>query len=343
MKNQDQLLKHILGSKGLEKLSKSMYRRDSKSVLSPIDMYLPILAVPRALLSWLVQNVQGIEIGDSTVLNIPTMPKTDITINKTGRDSYSAQFVEEGNVIHTFENQTLPAVGGHLMSIGEMYDYEQPEQSSSLDVPAHIMQESGFQSQVPDNVTAIIAPVMQMMGKVIDALVAKQMVQSSIDEVLVEKAATPMGNTPSGQAGPSQPQGAQDPYKPSKNPQIGVNNTKEQRQDRSKAPAVMKSNYFQGLRSKNSHFQKTESGCVISEDLLYTPCNECGISEFSKTESGPKYRPCACFQVTLETEKFVTLKKSEGTGLYEIKFNKKEDKQLVTAFLLTLRDRLDQI
>jgi len=343
MKNQDQLLKHILGEKGLDKLSKSMYRRDSKSILSPIDMYLPLLAVPRALLSWLAQNVQSIEIGESKTLNIPTMAGIDINIQKTGRDAYSAQFVEEGKVVHTFENQTLPAVGGHLMSIGELYDYS--DDSSALDVPSTIMQYSGVQGQVPDNVSAILSPVLQMLGKVIDALVAKQMVQTAVDEVLVEKAAVPMSEAPSGQAGPVQPHAAQDPYKPSKNPQKAVNQTKEQRQDRFQpgSPAMTKNGYFRSLKKKTSHFQKTESGCVISEDLLYTPCNECGIPEFSKTESGPKYKPCACFQVTLENSRFVSIKKSESTGLYEIKFTKKQDKELITAFLLTLKDRLDHV
>jgi len=182
------------------------------------------------------------------------------------------------------------------------------------------------------------------MGKVIDALVAKQIVQGSIDEVIgadVEKAAIPMSEAPSGQAGPSQPQGAIDPYPRSKKPQVAVNQTKELRQERNQIKPVTKDGYFKGLRKRISHFQKTERGCVISEDLLYNPCRQCGIAEFTKTESGPRYSPCACFQVTLEEERqAVKIKKGKTTGLYEIKFSKNQDKQLVTAFLLTLKDEL---
>ena len=85
---------------------------------------------------------------------------------------------------------------------------------------------------------------------------------------------------------------------------------------------------------------------MISEGLLYTPCFQCGTSEFKKTESGPKYHPCACFQVTIgaaaKKEKFVTIKKNQDTNLYSLKFSGQADKQLIAAFLLTLQDKLDE-
>ena len=118
----EQLLKTFLGIEGFEELSKTMYRRDSKSILSPIDMYLPVLAVPRTILSWLVQNIKPMAINDEKTIKYPGLENFDIVIRKTGIDAYTAQFMDHGKIVHAFENQTLPAFGGHLMSLTESYD-----------------------------------------------------------------------------------------------------------------------------------------------------------------------------------------------------------------------------
>lgn len=351
MNQRDVLLEYILGKQGYQKLTKSMYRRDSHSTLSPIDLYLPMMAVPRALLSWLSQHIQIIPIGESRTIKIPTMPNTDIIIEKKGRDAYSARFVEEGKIIHSFENQTLPGVGGHLMSIGEMYDSYNPNQSKDcLELPRSILQNSGIpNNSAPDSILAVMTPMMETFGKVIDALVSKQIVQKAIDQAKeeVSKAAIPMADKPSGQAGPAQPQAAMDPAQPSKKPQREVTQNRKLIEDRSKLkkPNIIKTNYFKN-KLKGTHFQKTENGCLVSEDLLYTPCYHCGVPEFKKTEKGPQYRPCACFQVTLNDTtkkgKFVSIKKNQNTGLYELKFDRSTDRQLLAAFLFTLRDKLDE-
>lgn len=348
MKQYDELLKHMLGESGFAKLAKSIYRRDSHSTLSPIDMYLPMIAVPRAMLSWLTQNVQSIPIGETRSIRIPTMPNTEIVIEKKGRDAYSARFVEEGKVIHTFENQTLPGVGGHLMSVGEMY-HDDMASSGQLDLPISVLRSSGVNTgDIPDSVMTVMAPLIEMLGKVIDALVSKQILRNVIQESQdgVTKAAIPMANKPSGQAGPAQPYASMDPAQPSKNPQKEIKENKELIDNKVSPPTRTKSSadYFR-RKLRGTHFEKTEGGCLVSEDLLYTPCHHCGVAEFRKTEKGPKYQPCACFKVTLdpkEPKRFVSVKKNQDTGLYVLEFNKSSDKQLLAAFLLTLQDKLEE-
>lgn len=80
-----------------------------------------------------------------------------------------------------------------------------------------------------------------------------------------------------------------------------------------------------------------KSELQLTEKELYTDCEHCGTPQFAKTESGPKYEPCACFMVT-KSEKFVTLKKSDSG--YTLEFNPKSDPESVKAFLLALKAKL---
>jgi hypothetical protein len=135
---------------------------------------------------------------------------------------------------------------------------------------------------------------------------------------------------PSGQALPDKP----DYIKP-------VKQSREQKPLKPLKPLTNK-DYFKSKLNKCKKSEKKEYR--ILEKELYTACPHCGVPEFQKTESGPKYKPCACFYVTLKTEEgtatsFVrVLRKSEGT--YSLVFNKNADQETVSTFLMTLRNKL---
>lgn len=356
-------LESMLGTKGFETLSKAIHRRDSDSTIGPLDVYLPLLVVPRAILSWLVQNIKPIPVGESETLNFPGMEDIKIKVEKIGRDSYRGEFIQDGKVIHSFDKQTLPNVGGNLMTIGEMYETDKEESSdnTSPDIASpdmamprimhQMMAPQHDQSQFNNMTIEFMTRIVGIVGKLTDALIANNLVEkrvekaiksakSEIPEEREEEKVKPYNEPevrrikktgfqegPSGQAGPTKPDGFQEPIKP----------------NRMQQPKTMNS-YFRKRLNRSKAVAKKEHEYHVSETELYTNCPHCGVPEFKKTEAGPKYKPCACFYVTLKSEEgkatsFVRVtRKSEGG--YTLSFNEKADPESVETFLRTLKDKL---
>lgn len=368
------LLKNLLGEEGFEQLNKTMYRRDSKSLLSPIDMYLPILAVPRTILSWLVQNIKPMSINEEKIIKYPGLDNFDIIIRKTGIDSYTAQFIDHGKIVHSFENQTLPSVGGHLMSLTESYD----EPKAAYSVPAALMEASKIKMpKIPENNTAIsaLAEVTKVLGRIIDTIMENKFtsdaVKQSKNEIKkktkkLKKSIEDTGG-PGGHAKPSAQVGPMKPISQSRNPKASefkqiTQQTKGKPESEFKknpeviqrkiAQAVSKpvkpsnmkkdaaASYFRNYLNK-SIIEKREPEFNISEKALYTPCPHCGTAEFIKTESGPKYSPCACFYITAngsDSNQFVRLSKSENG--YNLSFSSKADPEVIEAFIETFKNKI---
>lgn len=373
MTNWEKSLKSMVGSKGYETLRKAIYRKDSDSEIGPLDIYLPLLVVPRAIISWLYQNIKDISPGEERQLVFPGMDDITIKIQKTGRDSYRADFVKDGKVIHQFDKQTLPNVGGHLMTIGEMYNFKDNEDHSELEeasespdiaVPKQMINMIGG-IKAPSDTDGLkwesISTLTSAIGKLVDALVCNQVVRTQVENAMstsldkeqkperskvkedvkryneteirhikkpIEKSGAQEG--PSGQALPDKPESIK-PIMPSR----------EQKPLKLTKPITNK-DYFKNKLNKCKKTEKKEYR--ILERELYTSCPHCGVPEFQKTESGPKYKPCACFFVTLKTEEgratsFVrVLRKSKGT--YSLVFNKNADQETVSTFLMTLKNKL---
>jgi hypothetical protein len=94
-----------------------------------------------------------------------------------------------------------------------------------------------------------------------------------------------------------------------------------------------------------SPLKMSEKIYVLTESEVYTPCQECGKSEFVKGEDGnPNFSPCACFSVMRKDEsgkpfKFVSVLK-KNNGSFEMNFSPSADPDSVKAFLLTLKASL---
>lgn len=123
MNSAKNLLKKIIGDEGYEKLEKAIYRSATQSVVDPLEFYLPLLVVPRAILSWLVQNIQPLKVGEYKTFKFPGREDISIQIEKLAPDIYRGEFVQRGRIIHTFEKQNLPSIGGHFMTVMEQYDH----------------------------------------------------------------------------------------------------------------------------------------------------------------------------------------------------------------------------
>lgn len=183
------VLKSLIGDKGLESLKKHVFHQDSQSPLTPLDLYLPLLVVPRAIMSWLVQNVQPMEIGEIKDLDFPNSTEIKINIEKQGIDSYRSQFIRDGKVFHEFEKTNLPAIGGHLMTVGEMYDSFSDETcKNTAEVPKAIMDMSGISEEIHENRDSIahvsIKEFSNIIGRLIDALVSNNLIRNTISQAL---------------------------------------------------------------------------------------------------------------------------------------------------------------
>lgn len=340
----------MVGVSGVNSLRKAMYRKDSDSEIGPLDMYLPLLVVPRTILSWLVQNIKPIEIGESETLQFPGMPDIDIKFEKTGRDAYRAEFVKDGKIIHQFEKQTLPNVGGQLMTLGEHYEEEEADESSDMAVPQVMMgmMPAADTSTAPNN-WEHVNTMASAIGKLVDALVANEIIKKKVkkaikgdDESDEESELEKVGlqEAPSGLASPTRGSGIEEPTPQSRDQK----SLKPMMAPKPESPKHQ--NYFKNRlkRIGIAKSEEAEKAYRISEHEIYTPCNHCGIPEFKKTESGPTYKPCACFYVTQKNEdgeniNFVRISKLAKGG-YDLSFNKKADPDVVQAFLQTLQNRL---
>jgi hypothetical protein len=104
--------------------------------------------------------------------------------------------------------------------------------------------------------------------------------------------------------------------------------------------------FFKNKLNKIKATVKSERSFKLNPDEIYSPCPQCGIPEFVKSEDGkPKFRPCACFRSEVvgddgRTPKhFVELTKDEG-GQFHLTFDRSADKDSVRTFLLLLKASL---
>lgn len=331
MKKVDLLLKGMLGDEGFITLRKHIFRQDTQTTLTPIDMYLPLLAVPRTVLSWLVQNIHTIPVGEESVIkNVPSLGNIEMHLKRTGNDSYSADFVRDGEILHSFDNQTLPMLGGQIIAFSGDY-------SGALDLSHKVMDAAGYNPpEVPKvDESDELRNLVRAMGKLIDYLVAKQMGPTKVDSELEKKAYDP--NTakqgPSGFPLPAGPIGPGEPAKQSKKPQVKINQQQKAITDY-KEKDIAKTEYFS---SKLATLKKSNQYFIIEKNL-YTKCRQCGVPNFTKSETGPKATPCACFVDTFNTPFISSLAKSANG--YTLQFSKNADEESVEAFVMTLLNKI---
>ncbi len=344
MKKVDSLLKGMLGEDGFITLRKHIFRQDSQTTLTPIDMYLPLLAVPRTVLSWLVQNIHTIPVGEESIIkDVPSLGNIEMHLKRTGNDSYSADFVRDGEILHSFENQTLPMLGGQIIAFTGDY-------SGALDLSHKVMESAGYEPPETPKIddSAELRALVRSMGKLIDYLVSQQLGISAPTPLdhrvaslyerrpeLEKKAYDP--NTakqgPSGFPLPEGPVGPGEPAKPAKKPQIKIN-AQVANQNDFKQKTMTKSEYFNSklcsLKKSNQYF--------IAEKNIYTKCRQCGVSNFEKSEKGPISKPCACFVDSFNTPFISNLAKSANG--YTLQFSKNADAESVEAFIMTLLNKI---
>jgi hypothetical protein len=90
--------------------------------------------------------------------------------------------------------------------------------------------------------------------------------------------------------------------------------------------------------------QKSEKSFLVTDEEIYSPCLTCGEPEFKKSETGPRFAPCACFASETvaddgQPKKFVELVKGQD-GKQRVVFAKDSDPESQRMFLLLLKASL---
>ena len=106
-----------------ETLSKAIYDKTIQRVVDPSELYMPLLVLPRSIVSWLVANISGLEAGQALKeLPVPGREDHTLRIRKVDNDQYSGDIVHKGKIIHNFGPSPLPTVGGVLLHVCSLYD-----------------------------------------------------------------------------------------------------------------------------------------------------------------------------------------------------------------------------
>ena len=116
------LLKSIVGDSGYKTLEKAIFKQKTQAIIDPLEYYLPLIVVPRAILSWLVQTIKPMKTGEIKDVKFPSRDDIAIHFEKQDIDQYRAEFVSAGKIIHTFEKQSLPAVSADTVIHGPKKD-----------------------------------------------------------------------------------------------------------------------------------------------------------------------------------------------------------------------------
>lgn len=213
MNDSKKLLTAMLGDRGYEVLEKAIFKKRTQAVIDPLEFYLPLIVVPRTIISWLIQTIKPMKPGEIKDINFPGRDDISIHFEKQDVDQYRAEFTQGGRVVHSFEKQSLPAASAHLMTVGELYDDFGEKKPESAAVPAPVeLTEDTPKAEVPSfdiarQIMALsnVAPVKDpdslkwemshasvreltsVIGKLIDSLTAKHLaterLESELDKV----------------------------------------------------------------------------------------------------------------------------------------------------------------
>lgn len=122
MKIIKKILTDTLGEPQSNILAKAIFKQRSRSVVDPSEQLLGLLTAPRAIISWLITNVKPMKVGEHKELKFPGRDDITIHIEKQDVDVYRADFIQNGTVIHRFNQQSLPAMASHMVTTGELYE-----------------------------------------------------------------------------------------------------------------------------------------------------------------------------------------------------------------------------
>lgn len=168
----------ILGKDGFDTLEKNIVKRSTGNGIDPTEYAMYQMIAPRALMSWLVQNIKPLKQNEPQTFKFPGHEDIKIEVERQGNDQYRGQFTgRDGKAIHKFDGQTLPVLAGHFMSTLELYDHykdakDEPKDLKGFELPQKVLEMNNV-SNPNIEMSADAKGIIAAMGKLVDALVGK--------------------------------------------------------------------------------------------------------------------------------------------------------------------------
>lgn len=121
----DSFLKKALGEDFFESLQKSfeIYKPGTRTTLDPEEMKTALQIVPRTLMSFLVNHLSPLKVGDNHRTELPLQESgVFLNVTKLERDQYIGSIEKAGKIITDFKFRSIPGIGLVIMSAFELYD-----------------------------------------------------------------------------------------------------------------------------------------------------------------------------------------------------------------------------
>lgn len=133
---QKEIIKSILGDDIFDDLKKyEIYKPETKTVLDPVELRVALEIVPRSILSFVYNNLQPLSKGQNTTLELPFCVNGQLNVVKHGADNYNGDIVQDGKVLVSFLNRSLPSIGLIILTTFELYDLNHLTKPAVLEEP----------------------------------------------------------------------------------------------------------------------------------------------------------------------------------------------------------------
>jgi hypothetical protein len=151
-----------LAGKRYDALAKAIYDKTTGQVLDGVaEVYMPLMILPRALLSWLVANISKMSVGGNKEFDVPGA-SGKLKVRKLTQDRYSGELTQDDKIINTFESIPLPAVGAAILHCFELY-----EDIAGREVSDQEKSDLAVKIQDPK-----LSDVMEKLGQLLDKITA---------------------------------------------------------------------------------------------------------------------------------------------------------------------------
>ena len=187
-KNAKAFLSKALGDDFLKSLGASLsksevYKQGTRTVTDTDDLFQGLQIVPRALLSLLSRELSPMQIGDTKEIKIPGKEDTVVITTKHERDSYSGQVIQNNVKINDFLHRSLPGLGLVLMTMLELYDFEDLDRKHATDQD----QETKIQKIVEDRLQLFSLVNQVVDGKLMQRDAVNQLFMAKLNEELANE------------------------------------------------------------------------------------------------------------------------------------------------------------
>lgn len=124
------IVKSILGDEVYEALQKTIVKLKSSSVVDITEMHDALQVAPKSIIAFLMKHLADMKEGEAKEIDLPWRENAKMLVNKITSDNYKGNIVEQGKIVHEFENCSIPQLAAHLLSHFELYDESINEESS---------------------------------------------------------------------------------------------------------------------------------------------------------------------------------------------------------------------